>query len=438
MRYKKLFSLLLSTGVVVGMLSGCGQKSAQVSNKSKVDPKAYKGEIELMLPQGDYINFAKNKIIPEFQKQFPNVKVVVTDDKNVDTRVAAGDVPTVYAGTWGYQPVKYAKMDKLVNYDKFSDYKDLEGRLDEKYLGKVLDGTYYVPWNTTTTMMIYNKALFKEAGLDPEKPPVTFAEYLEDAKKISALPNRADGSKTYGNIFWNDALSWGGWYWSMLSPIYYSANGGKYQLLNKTGTDIVFDKPEAKLDEFFKFVQEAQKYAPANMEKNFFARNVGMWLQFGYGWKANLKQAAGEPMEIGKDVGIAPIPVLNAGDKSYSSMDGRSLMIFKSNAEKEAVAWELVKLMMNDSLNLEACKDLGSLPTLKSLENNAYFQQPENKPFVDQMKNALPNEAFAESDNIQNTILQTYGSIVIQNKVSVEQGIKDAAAKAKEQLKNAK
>lgn len=436
MKTRKILSLILSVGILTSVFSGCS--SSTTKQTSKVDPKNYKGSIELMLPKGDYIDFAKNEIIPEFQKEFPNVKVTVTDDSNIDTRIAAGDTPTVYAGTWGYQPVKYAKMDKLVNYEKFSDYQSLADRIDGKYLGKVLDGTYYVPWNATTTMMIYNKDLFKEAGLDPEKPPVTFDEFLTDAKKISALPNRKDGSKTYGTIFWNDALSFGGWYWSMLSPIYYSANSGKYQLLNKTGTDVVFDKADAKLAEFLKFAQDAQQYAPPTMEKNFFARNVGMWLQFGYGWKGNLKQAKDQPMEIGKDVGVAAIPTLNAGDKSISSMDGRSLMIFKSNAEKEAVGWELVKLMMKDNLNLKACEALGQLPTLKSLESNAYFKTPDNKPFVDQLKNSLPNEGFDVSDKIQNIILQTYGNVVIQKNTSIEDGVKAAAAKSRELLKSSK
>ena len=436
MKTKKVLSLIVSASILASLLGGCGSKATVA--KKKADPKKFKGQIELMLPAGDYIDYAKKTIVPAFNKKFPNVEVLVTDDKNIDTRIAAGDCPTIYAGTWGYPPVKYAKMDKLVNFDNFDDYKNLEPKIDSKYLGKVLDGTYYVPWNATTTMMIYNKELFKEAGLDPEKPPVTFDEFLEDAKKISALPNRKDGSKTYGTIFWNDALTWGGWYWSMLAPIYYNCNGGKYQLLNKAGTDISFDKADAKMDEFFKFIKEAQKYAPANMEKNFCARNIGMWPQFGYGWKTNLKTAANSPMEIGKDVGIAPVPVLKSGSKSISAMDGRALMIFKSSKDKEAVAWELIKTMMQSDLNLDSCKALGQLPTLKSLENNSYFETPDNKPFVDQLKNSLPNESFAESDKVQNLILQTYGNVVIQNKQSIEDGIKDAAAKAKEELKSAK
>jgi multiple sugar transport system substrate-binding protein len=215
-------------------------------------------------------------------------------------------------------------------------------------------------------------------------------------------------------------------------------NGGKYQLLNKMGTDVVFDKPEANMDKFFKFSQDAQKFAPPTMEKNFFSRSIGMWSQFGYGWKANLKQAAGQPMEIGKDVGVAPIPVLNAGDKSVSTIDGRALMIFKSDKNKEAMAFELVKFLMQDKENLEACKALGQLPTLKSLASDAYFQTIENKPFLDQLKTGIPNEGFAESDEIQNIMLQTYEKVVIKKTLTPEQGVKEAAEKSRKILKATK
>jgi len=437
MKFKKICSLFLVTSLLTVSLAGCGSKSSSNAAK-KVDPKTLKGDIELMLPAGDYIDYVKKSILPNFKKQYPNIKVTVTDDKNIDTRIAAGDAPTLYAGTWGAPPMKYAKMDKLVNFDDFKDYSTLAKRIDSKYLGKVLDGTYYVPMNANTQMMIYNKELFKEAGLDPEKPPVTLEEYLTYAKKISELPKRKDGSKTYGNIFWNEGLTFGGWYWTALAQEYYSMNGGKYQLLNKMGTDVVFDKPEANMDKFFKFSQDAQKFAPPTMEKPFFGRNIGMWTQFGYGWKANLKQAAGTPMVIGKDVGVAPIPVLKTGDKSVSTIDGRALMIFKSDKNKETMGFELVKFLMQDKENLETCKALGQLPTLKTLASDPYFQTAENKPFLDQLKTGLPNEGFAESDGIQNIMLQTYEKVVIKKTLTPEQGVKEAATKSRKILSTAK
>ena len=124
-----------------------------------------------------------------------------------------------------------------------------------------------------------------------------------------------------------EALQWGGWYWNMLQPIYLNANQGKCQLLNALATDIVFDREECGLQDFFTFAKAAQQFAPPTMEVNFFSRNIGMWLQYGYSWEPNLESAADEPMVIGVDVGAAPVPVPNEGDTSFTTYGGRAMMI---------------------------------------------------------------------------------------------------------------
>jgi len=45
-------------------------------------------------------------------------------------------------------------------------------------------GIYGVPIDITTIQMVYNKDLFKELGLNPDRPPLTFQEFLEIGKKI--------------------------------------------------------------------------------------------------------------------------------------------------------------------------------------------------------------------------------------------------------------
>ncbi|MFX6949625.1 extracellular solute-binding protein, partial [Acinetobacter baumannii] len=40
--------------------------------------------------------------------------------------------------------------------------------------------------NSSTTIMFYNKDMFAKAGLDPEKPPVTWQEFVGMAAKIKA------------------------------------------------------------------------------------------------------------------------------------------------------------------------------------------------------------------------------------------------------------
>ena len=42
------------------------------------------------------------------------------------------------------------------------------------------------PFNSSTTIMYYNKDAFKKAGLDPNKPPATWQEVAVDAAKLKA------------------------------------------------------------------------------------------------------------------------------------------------------------------------------------------------------------------------------------------------------------
>ena len=58
--------------------------------------------------------------------------------------------------------------------------------------GHLAAGTYegkehVLPFVLDLSMLFWNKDLFKEAGLDPEKAPSTMAEYAAAAKKIQAL-----------------------------------------------------------------------------------------------------------------------------------------------------------------------------------------------------------------------------------------------------------
>ncbi|MFH1201413.1 MAG: extracellular solute-binding protein [Candidatus Omnitrophota bacterium] len=60
----------------------------------------------------------------------------------------------------------------------------------------IAPGVYGVPIDIMTIQMLYNKDLFRELGLNPNKPPATFAEFLDIGKKISAT--RIGGSASGG------------------------------------------------------------------------------------------------------------------------------------------------------------------------------------------------------------------------------------------------
>ena len=53
-----------------------------------------------------------------------------------------------------------------------------------------------MPFNSSTAIMFYNKDAFKKAGLDPTKPPQTWPELIEAARKIKATNAAACGFTT--------------------------------------------------------------------------------------------------------------------------------------------------------------------------------------------------------------------------------------------------
>jgi ABC-type glycerol-3-phosphate transport system substrate-binding protein len=59
-------------------------------------------------------------------------------------------------------------------------------RFDEGNSYGANPGIYGAPIDIMTIQMVYNKGLFSKLGLNPNKPPVTFAELLEIGKKVKA------------------------------------------------------------------------------------------------------------------------------------------------------------------------------------------------------------------------------------------------------------
>jgi multiple sugar transport system substrate-binding protein len=56
-----------------------------------------------------------------------------------------------------------------------------------------------VPWLPAPTLWVYNRDLFKQAGLDPDKPPTTWQGFMDAVDKICALPPGPSG-KIFGVV----------------------------------------------------------------------------------------------------------------------------------------------------------------------------------------------------------------------------------------------
>lgn len=126
-------------------------------------------------------------LIRNFQKENPNVEIQLTNtgwsqyfDK-LQIRLASGTGPDIF--TCADDNVKlYATSgfaEPLDSYIDLSKYEFCQAAERCNIDGK----TYGVVWSSLPFTLIYNKALFKEAGI--ENPPTTPEEMIEVAKKLT-------------------------------------------------------------------------------------------------------------------------------------------------------------------------------------------------------------------------------------------------------------
>jgi ABC-type glycerol-3-phosphate transport system substrate-binding protein len=156
--------------------------------------------------------------VAEFEKTHPDIDVVAKegfmDPKTFAAKLAGGQLEDVYyvyftdpaqiiARRQAADITDYVKDVPVVN-DLQPDLKkiftDANGRL------------YGLPTANYSMGLLYNRTLFTKAGLDPDKPPTTWAEVRAAAHRIAALGN---GTVGYADFSKNNQ---GGWH--LTSEIY--------------------------------------------------------------------------------------------------------------------------------------------------------------------------------------------------------------------------
>ncbi|HLU12072.1 MAG TPA: extracellular solute-binding protein [Oceanobacillus sp.] len=149
-----------------------------------------------------------------FMEENPNVTINITVLENaafkerLNTVMQANDPPDLFQSWGGAVLWNFADNGLVRNiapelegewYDSFAATAALE------LFGQ--NGEYYgVPWTWGAVGMFYNKALFEQAGLDPENPPATWDEFLEAVQtlKDAGITPIAlgEGEKWPGHFWW--------------------------------------------------------------------------------------------------------------------------------------------------------------------------------------------------------------------------------------------
>lgn len=129
----------------------------------------------------------------------------------------AGGTPPDLVGLWNFNVPAYAESGAVLRLD---DLAAKEGMSLDQYrrgvqevmtIGKEAERKWYGVVNTAGTLaMYYNKALFREAGLDPERPPRTIEE-LEVAH--ARLTKRDASGRVVQTGFLHGEPGWWSWLW---------------------------------------------------------------------------------------------------------------------------------------------------------------------------------------------------------------------------------
>jgi sn-glycerol 3-phosphate transport system substrate-binding protein len=192
--------------------------------------------------------------------------------------------------------------------------------------------TWGIPFQRSTIVLYYNKEAFKEAGLDPNRPPGTWKEMAEYAEKLTKRD--ASGKVTQ----WGVQIPSSGFpYW--LFQALAIENG--INLMNAAGTEVYYDKPEVvgALQYWVDLVNKQKVHPPGIVEwgttpKDFFERKVAMvWTTTG-----NLTNVRNNAKF---DFGVAMLP---ASKQRGSPTGGGNFYLFKKStpAQREA-AFKFIK-----------------------------------------------------------------------------------------------
>lgn len=126
------------------------------------------------------------------------------------SRIAAGDPPDLFLSAGGDQLRE--QVEQGLVRDLTDDLADVIATLPPAALSPyTVDGRVYgLPYRTGVVGVWYNRALFADAGLDPDRPPETWGEFLaavEALKDARITPVAIAGVDNWAVLFWYGCLA---------------------------------------------------------------------------------------------------------------------------------------------------------------------------------------------------------------------------------------
>ncbi len=369
MRSSRTTALGMAGALTIGLLAACSSTGSTTSpttpaaaNPTSAAPQPITITVAGLLPGAKQdAKDALDKRVKEFEAKYPYITVQPQEYQWLATtftaQLAGGTLPTVYE-----IPVTDGKT--LIANKQLADI-DAAVKANMSYAGdfnpsvvanaKGADGKFYaVPAKSFYAVALhYNRKLFTQAGLDPDKPPTTWDEVRADAKTI----HDKTGVWGYGMMALDNS---GGWQLTAGA----NSRGGNIQKVNADGSytaNLTDPALKAHLQWLSDLRWKDNSIDPdtslgwAEINQAFGAGQVAMYTSGSDVYTA-LVQNQGLTKDWG--YGLTAIPTGNNG----GALGGGTLAAVKqgaSDAEKDAAVkwidfWYLAKLLDQDQAVADA------------------------------------------------------------------------------------
>ena len=247
---------------------------------------------------------------------------------------------------------------------------------------------YGVPLDTNALVLILNTEALRTAGVERPGQPMTFGEFGALARAVTS----PDGSRR------GIALPTSTW-WTMGWVV---ANGGELVKVDAGGRPTFgIDSPPVVqaigflADLVHQGVAFPPRAADSHSSDAFALFQSGTTAVHASGsWDLTKLRTAPQ----GAVYKAAPMPRGVAGTTQGSAMGGSSLFVAKGSTQRE-LAFGFMVHLISDRYAIRFAKEEGRLPVRERLFADPFFQDPELKVFLEQLKTARPEtlSAFPEA-----------------------------------------
>lgn len=359
---------------------------------------------------------AKN-VVEAYNKSHKNqVKLEIIPNDDMEGKVGGASqtdsLPDILAGDVVRIPY-WASEGIFTDITKQIDGLDNKADLQQGHIeaGTVDGAEYTLPFITDVSVMVWNKTLYKEAGLDPEQGPKSIAEFTEQAKKVAALnKDGVAGSYLAGQS--------GG---ALVFDLFPSVWADGESVMNKDGSEATLDNDSMKgvLDAYKELANTTNGLGAGSKEETgatwtapFANGKIGV-MPYPNTSTTALFDAE---KDGGFEVGVAPIPGTKEG-KTSTFLGGDAMGISK-DSKHVAQAWNFIYWLMQSDAQKEVFADQGdtasNIQTLKTAYKDADPRiQTINSVIIDGNGQTPKSPAFNEAFNAAGSPWQ----LLVQNAV---------------------